>query len=307
MTYSVMELIEIFDGQFPYALNCIFNRIPLLVRGYDSELLDDLVSSLALLCPQRHQMVFWRDFTAKDEFRAIWDEEKHNTEVDRSVFCCFSSNVELLVERISNFSSWMIALPTAGSLPASASTNPHSVIREKALEHCGNVGTILVESPSVMTFSLAKHPEGNLELERSIVKKISIKRKQSLERIRRLLSKSLRDLNVSPQIMQIVLQLEDEAKKLTSDVFKEEVNKYIHAARRAATILSRVRLAREMGASITLTDRSLCEAIGWKYGDIDSILRLIHAEWHEDFSDCVRNGRFSGLGAWVDSMWGGGT
>lgn len=305
MTYSVMQLIEHLDDEFPYVLNCILNRMPLLVQGHNPELLDDLVSSLALLCPQRHQMVFWRDFTTEEEFQAVWTEEKHNIQVERSVFCCFSSNTELLVERISNFSSWLIALPLSNSSARSTGQDLGSIIRKKALEHCGNIGTLLVESPSVMTFSFTKNPEWNLELEKSIVKKITIRRKQSLERIRRLLRKSLRDLNVSNQIVQIVLQLEDEAEKLTSDVFNEEVNKYIHAARRAATILSRVRLAREMGAPTTLTHRNLCEAIGWEEGDIDSILRLIYAEWHDDFSNCVRNGRFSGLGAWVDSMWGG--
>jgi hypothetical protein len=193
----------------------------------------------------------------------------------------------------------------SNSVTESHAKNAVSVIEAKALEYCGNIGTLLVKSPSVMSFSLARPPKGNLELERSIVKKITLKRSQSLERIRRLLSKSLRDLNVSDHIMRIVLELEDEAEKLTSDVFDEEVSKYIHAARRAATILSRVRLARELGAPTTLNYRSLCEAIGWEDGDIDSLLQLIHAEWHEDFTDCVRNGRFSGLGAWVDSMWGG--
>lgn len=305
MTYSVMQLIEILDEQFPQVLNTTLNRIPLLVRGLDTELLDDLVSSLALLCPQRHQMVFWRHFTTQDELQAVWTEEKHNSHVDRSIFCCFSCNIGLMIERISNFSSWIIAVPMSNSVTESHAKNAVSVIEAKALEYCGNIGTLLVKSPSVMSFSLARPPKGNLELERSIVKKITLKRSQSLERIRRLLSKSLRDLNVSDHIMRIVLELEDEAEKLTSDVFDEEVSKYIHAARRAATILSRVRLARELGAPTTLNYRSLCEAIGWEDGDIDSLLQLIHAEWHEDFTDCVRNGRFSGLGAWVDSMWGG--
>ncbi len=37
---------------------------------------------------------------------------------------------------------------------------------------------------------------------------------------------------------------------------------------------------------------------------MSDLIRFIRAEWHEDFSDCVKSGALSGLGAWVDSMWG---
>jgi hypothetical protein len=111
-------------------------------------------------------------------------------------------------------------------------------------------------------------------------------------------------MNVSEHIISAVLKLDDESEKLTRDVFEEEVNNYVHAARRAVTLLSRIRLARELGASTTLTERNLYEAIGWEGRELPDLIRFIKAEWHEDFSDCVKLGTISGLGAWVDSMWG---
>ena len=95
-----------------------------------------------------------------------------------------------------------------------------------------------------------------------------------------------------------------ESEKITQDMFEEEINNFVHAARRAVTLLSRIRLARELGTSTVLTERNLYEAIGWDGGDLEDLIRFIHSEWHEDFSDCVKLGTLSGLGAWVDSMWG---
>jgi hypothetical protein len=53
-----------------------------------------------------------------------------------------------------------------------------------------------------------------------------------------------------------------------------------------------------------LTERNLYEAIGWETGEIPDLALFINAEWHEDFSDCIKSGAISGLGAYVDSMWG---
>ena len=63
-------------------------------------------------------------------------------------------------------------------------------------------------------------------------------------------------------------------------------------------------MARELGTSTVLTERNLYEAIGWDGGDLADLIQFIRAEWHEDFSDCVKIGALSGLGAFVDSMWG---
>ena len=167
-----------------------------------------------------------------------------------------------------------------------------------------NCGILRVSSPSSITFSLVKSSDNSLDVEKKIVNKILIRKKQSLERIRRLLTKSLRGLDMSEHILGAVLKLDDESEKITQDVFEEEINNYVHAARRAVTLLSRIRLARELGASTTLTERNLYEAIGWDGGELPDLIQFIRAEWHEDFSDCVKSGALSGLGAWVDSMWG---
>ena len=165
-------------------------------------------------------------------------------------------------------------------------------------------GVLKVASPSSMEFSLVNMNQGGLEVEKRIVDKILTRKNQSLERIRRLLAKSLRGTNVSDSIMNAVLKLDDESEKITHDMFVEEINSFVHAARRAVTLLSRVRLARELGTATVLTERNLYEAIGWDGGSLGDLIRFMHAEWHEDFSDCVKIGTLSGLGAFVDSMWG---
>ncbi|MHA2377984.1 MAG: hypothetical protein ACXADS_01780 [Candidatus Thorarchaeota archaeon] len=305
MTYSIMRMIELMGDGFPLLLNSILNRIPILVTGQDVELVDDISESLRMLCPHRHKLVFWRDFTSEGELTSVWEEEKHNDEVSRTVVCGLSSNLRLAIERITRFTSWILAIPIGASvLGIHVDEELMQTVIHRVLQHTQNCGILRVTSPSSISLSLVEPCVSSLEVEKKIVSKILTRKRQSLERIRRLLRKSLRGLDVSGHLMTAVLKLDDESEKLTHDVFDEEVSNYVHAARRAVTLLSRIRLARELGASTTLTERNLYEAIGWEGGDMSDLIRFIRAEWHEDFSDCVKSGALSGLGAWVDSMWG---
>lgn len=305
MTYSILRIIELMDKQFPLLLNSVLERTPVIVAGEDIELVDDIAESLTTLCPHRHKLVFWRDFTSESEILSVWEEEKHNYEVSRTVVCGLSSNLRLALDRISRFAGWVLAIPL-GSTVLGVQVNEKTLedVTAHILTNSPNCGILRITSPSSMTFTLVKQIDSSLDVEKKAVNKILIRKKQSLERIRRLLTKSLRGANVPDHIVTAVLKLDDESEKLTQDVFEEEINNYVHAARRAVTLLSRIKLARELGASTTLTERNLYEAIGWDGGELIDLIRFIRAEWHEDFSDCVKMGTLSGLGAWVDSMWG---
>ncbi len=302
MTYSVLKLIEILGDAFPLLLSTTLNRIPILIAGEDVELVDDVTGSIARLTPHRHNLVFSRDISSETEVLAIWDEERHDYEIARTSICCFSSASKSALEHVLCFDGWLISVPLVSSDRNGPTTLNHVIAR--IMSTSSNCGVLRIHSPSEMRFNLVRPNTQSLTVEKSIVHKIVTRRQQSLERIRRLLSKSLRDANTPRNIVELVLNLEDESEKLTSDMFEEEVNSYIHAARRAVTILSRIRLARELGAPIMLTERSLFEAIGWESGDLNDLIQFIHAEWHENFMDCVKNGALLGVGAWVDSMWG---
>ena len=305
MTYSILRIIELMDNQFPLLLNSVLERTPVIVAGEDIELVDDITESLTTLSPHRHKLVFWRDFTSESEILSVWEEEKHNYEVSRTVVCGLSGNLRLALDRISRFAGWILAIPL-GSTVLGVQVNEKTLedVTAHVLTNAANCGILRITSPSSMTFTLVNRIDSSLDVEKKAVNKILTRKKQSLERIRRLLTKSLRGTNVPDHIVTAVLKLDDESEKLTQDVFEEEINNYVHAARRAVTLLSRIRLARELGASTTLTERNLYEAIGWDGGELTDLIRFIRAEWHEDFSDCVKMGTLSGLGAWVDSMWG---
>jgi hypothetical protein len=305
MTYSILHMIELMDEQFPLLLHSILERIPIIVAGEDIELVDDIAESLTTLGPHRHKLVFWRDFTSESEILSVWEEEKHDYEVSRTVVCGLSGNLRLALDRITRFTGWTLAI-SLGSTVLGIEVNEKTLqdVISHILRHSENCGILRVGSPSSIDFSLVKSIDSSYNVEKKIVSKILVRKRQSLERIRRLLTKSLRGMNVSEHIINAVLKLDDESEKLTQDVFEEEVNNYVHAARRAVTLLSRIRLARELGASTTLTERNLYEAIGWDGGELPDLIRFIRAEWHDDFSDCVKLGAISGLGAWVDSMWG---
>ncbi len=305
MTYSILRMIELMDEEFPLLLNSILHRIPILVTGHDFELVDDMVESLTLLCPHRHKLVFWRDFTSEGEILSVWEEEKHDYEVNRTIVCSLTSNLKLALERINQFTGWIVGIPLGGNvLGMHFDKEALQEVTTHTLQKSSKCGILRLDSPSSMRFELINGEKSALNLEEKIVNIILTRKNQSLERIKRLLRKSLRGIKVSDGIATAVMMLDDEAEQLTQDMFKEEINSFVHAARRAVTLLSRIRLARELGTSTVLTERNLYEAIGWDGGELMSLIKFIRAEWHEDFSDCVKLGALSGLGAWVDSMWG---
>ncbi|MHA1215707.1 MAG: hypothetical protein ACTSPX_00050 [Candidatus Thorarchaeota archaeon] len=305
MTYSVLTLIELMGAHFPVLLHAVLNRFPIIVVGEDTEIVDDLVSSIAMLAPHHHTLVFWRDFTSEDEITAVWEEERHDYEVARTTVCCLSSNIRLALDRVRSFNGWIIGV-TVGKRALGLEVDESVIekLRDLLTDQSRNHGVLRVKSPSDLVFHTACPPAGKLQVERHIVNKILTRKKQSLERIRRLLKKSVRGMEVPTAIVQALLQLDEEAVKVTHDMFNEEVSGFVHAARRAVTILSRIRLVREVGAPTRLTERNLFEAIGWSIGGVSDMIRFIQAEWHEDFSDCVNSSALMGLGAWVDSMWG---
>jgi hypothetical protein len=209
------------------------------------------------------------------------------------------------MDRITRYDGWVIGVPVGNTVLGTLVTEETlSTLLQRIQSASHSCGMVLVDSPSVISFKLLKPYQTSLAVEKNIVSKILTRKNESLERVRRLLSKSLRGVELSNAIVGAVLKLEDESEKVARDMFEEEVSSYVHAARRALTILSRIRLARELGAQTTLTERNLFEAVGWETGELPDMIRFIEAEWYEDFSDCVRSGALLGLGAWVDSMWG---
>ena len=193
MTYSILRMIDLMDDQFPLLLNAVLERMPVIIAGEDIELVDDITESITTLCSHRHKLVFWRDFTSQSEILAVWEEEKHNYEVNRTIVCGLSGNLRLALDRISRFTGWVLAIPLGSTvLGIEVTEKTLDDVVSHILRNSGNCGILRVSSPSSMNFSLIRPSDSTLDVEKRIVSKILIRKKQSLERIRRLLTKSLR-------------------------------------------------------------------------------------------------------------------
>ncbi len=305
MSYSILKLMTLFDRQFPLMLHAVLHRYPILVVGSDSEVVDDFVKSLAEIAPHRHRVVFWRDFTTEDELLSLLEEERHDFEASRVIVCSLSNSLRLVIDRITSFTAWIIGV-SLGEKSLGLTIDELMVDRllTVILASSPNCGILRVYGPSDAEFKMARPLPAKPTIESHILSKILGRKKQALERIRRLLRKSLRGQSLAGNFIDSFLDLEEEAEMVTRDMFVEEISAFVHAARRAVTILTRVRLVREFGINVRLTERNLFEAAGWNIGGLSSFVRFIGAEWHEDFSDCVTDDTLLGLGSWVDSMWG---
>ncbi|GAG66275.1 unnamed protein product, partial [marine sediment metagenome] len=164
MTYSILRIIELMDKQFPLLLNSVLERTPVIVAGEDIELVDDITESLTTLCPHRHKLVFWRDFTSESEILSVWEEEKHNYEVSRTVVCGLSGNLRLALDRISRFAGWILAIPL-GSTVLGVQVNEKTLedVTAHVLTNSANCGILRITSPSSMTFTLVKQIDSSLD------------------------------------------------------------------------------------------------------------------------------------------------
>ena len=163
MTYSILRMIELMDEEFPLLLNSIMNRIPILVTGRDYELVDDMVESLTQLCPHRHKLVFWRDFTSESEIMAVWEEEKHDYEVSRTVVCCLTSNLKLALERINQFTGWILGIPLGGNvLGMHFDKDALQEVTTHTLQKSPMCGVLRLDSPSSMSFELINGTKAHL-------------------------------------------------------------------------------------------------------------------------------------------------
>ncbi len=103
----------------------------------------------------RHKLVFWRDFTSEPEILSVWEEEKHNYEVSRTVVCGLSGNLRLALDRISRFAGWILAIPL-GSTVLGVQVNEKTLedVTAHILSNSANCGILRITSPSSMTFTL---------------------------------------------------------------------------------------------------------------------------------------------------------
>ncbi|TFG95595.1 hypothetical protein E4H12_12940, partial [Candidatus Thorarchaeota archaeon] len=172
MTYSILRMIELMDNQFPLLLNSVLERIPVIVAGGDIELVDDITECLTTLSPHRHKLVFWRDFTSESEILSVWEEEKHNYEVNRTVVCGLSGNLRLALDRISLFGGWILAIPLGSTvLGVQVTENTLIDVTSHILNNSGNCGILRIDSPSSLTFSLVNQSNSSLDVEKKIVNK----------------------------------------------------------------------------------------------------------------------------------------
>ncbi len=252
-------------------MNTVLEIIPVIVTVKDIELFDKITESLTTLCPHRHKLEFMHDFAYESDILPVWDEEKHNPEVRRSVVCGLYNSRSIVMSRISHFTGWILAVPLD-----SESTLQHVI--KLILENSLNCGILRVDSSSPVSFSLAKSSEKSLKVERAILNRTIERRNESIEEIRKVISKNLHGYER--------ISLMDQ-EKIAQDIFEEEINSYVHAARRAVVLLFRVLVARKDGVSTTLKEEDIFKAIRFDDGDLQDLIRFIKSEWYLDFADCV--------------------
>ena len=297
-SYSLKNVIKFLgENNFNTLLYCVLNRIPIFVAGDQDEEVNDLINSIITLVPHRNDVVYYSDFIDPEDYEILLEEELNNFNIPRMIVCCPTSASKIAINSISNLSGWILGLKSNGSLTSTQYMEDLSKKFEKFL-------FLIIENDAIELKSknLALN-QIDLSFEKKIIKKSIEKTEVALEKMKRVLNKKIKS-SINSQILNSIMNFEVEENKIQSNIFREEIQAFVHASVRALAILSRIDLLRELGFDIRIADKTLLQTIDYANINSHRLIMFIKSEYGVNFYNCINKGWKNRFGDQIEGSWG---
>jgi len=277
--------------EFSQLLNCLFLRVPIIVFGENSNVVNMFVDFLATLLPHREPIVYWTDFVTREEHLQLLSAEEQDYNVKRNITLIYAQYAKRALSEFFDFKGCIIGVK-------SMSMALEDVTRI-VIDRNGNCGVLHISNP----FKFQKYGDVDMYFGKMISEKILEKTSVAMERIKKVLLKKLGKKQLNENLLKILLDFNAEEESIREEVLKEEILKFVHACRRALYLLSRIRLLKQFRISGKISGKTLLETIGYFQTPPEDIILFIKAEWNENFEDVLQKGRFSHIEDWLSSLW----
>ena len=295
-------LAETIDGMgkkgFNKLLNALLLRIPIVVLGEHERDVNYFIVNLAKLVPHRQQVIFWTDFVTNQEADLLFENEKQNHDNKRVIILCNSNVMCQALQKISRFDAWAMAF-----VPKSKDDLMAMMNKLKSCTTTFLVVSLSGEKDQVKVYGRDPFTAG-FKFEKKIIAKVIEEANTSITRLSRLITKKVGKTAISKQLLSSVVNFDTEASMIQQDLYEKELSEFVHAARRAFTLLTRLKLVHEFGLKVRIDSQTLLDTIDYDQIVPEKLLQFINAEYGEDFADCLGTGRMSRIGDWIDGMWG---
>lgn len=280
-------------------LYCLLNRIPIVVFGEDSNLIDDLLLELSELIDFRKEMVFYTDFISNNEYISLIQNEDIDYNTLRIQIRCPDEVSFEALNQFDHFRSWLMGI---NIIKQSLNLQKIKSLIKKKIKVFLNIiitsNKVFVESEGINTKLL------DLSLEQEILQKISQDTEKSIIRMKRVLSDRIKVNNIDDDLIKTLLDFNAEKNELKRNIFKKEIQIFYSGSKRAFFILSRLNLLNNFEIKTKIGSKTLLETIDFEDVPIERIISFIKHEWGEDYSDLIENNNKIFIVDKIDSLWG---
>ncbi|NHI92768.1 MAG: hypothetical protein EAX96_09735 [Candidatus Lokiarchaeota archaeon] len=297
-SYSLKNLIKYLgENNFTILLYSLLNRIPIFVVGEIDDEINDLINSIISLVPHRNDVVFYSDFIDPEDYSLMIEEELNNFNIPRLIICCPTTASNIAIEKISNLTGWILGIKFNESFS-------YSKIFDKLSNRLDFFLILNILNDKIQIESKGLNfNQIDLSFEKKLIIKSIEKTEIALEKMKRVLNKKIKD-SINSQILNSIMNFELEENKIQANIFREEIQAFVHASIRALAILSRIDLLRELGIRIQLADKTLLQTIDYENIKCQRLLRFIKSEYGVNFEKCINMGWKNRFGDQIESSWG---
>jgi len=286
------QLIKNLDkDSFSQLLNCLFLRVPVIVFGNDSNVVNMYVDFLATLFPHRETVVYWTDFVTREEHLQLLFSEEQDYDMKRVTILVYSQYAKRALSDFQDFKGCIIGVK-------SDLFNLKDIVKT-LLNKNKNCGVLQLLNP----FKFQKYGSIDMFFGKMISEKLLERTSVAMEKIKKVLKKKVSKKQLNEHILRVLLDFDVEEEVLREEILREEILKFVHACRRALCLLSRIRLLEQFKISGKISGKTLLETIGYSQTPSEDIILFIKAEWNEDFENILQKGRFFQIEDWINGLW----
>ncbi|MFX1490305.1 MAG: hypothetical protein ACFFBI_14230 [Promethearchaeota archaeon] len=308
--FDILETLNFSDAALIFY--CLLNRIPIIVLGEESGIVDMFLIELTEIVNFRKEYVFYRDFLSEEDYGNLISNEYTDYSLPRAHIRCPCSVSIKAINQLKEFDSWVIGFKIEndnGKLKSFITAikkkmdfflsillfpNSYSVNLEFSERYLKRIEQlrILWEQPVAITHLVSFNLEHlDISLEKRFLQKISQYTNKVIAKMTNLFSEKVKSIDLNKDLKRALLDFENEENELKKSLVRTEIQNFVSSSKKAFFILSRLNLLRDLDYKINIESKTVLDIIDCHKVSIDRIIFFIYREWGENFYNIIENGK----------------
>jgi len=294
------------EDEFSLILRCLLDRIPIVIIGSGKDNSEFFANKLIEFISFRNKLIFYTDFISKEELDIILEEEEINYDVNRIMIICPNEAVHKALQIFTEYKSWIICI----HLDNNGSNNLQDI---SSFENIINILKMKIKTFLVINNSSEhikiqliglKFKSEDLKLEKLIFNKSIIYVENSINRMKRIFSQRINSSDIKNELKYDLLNFNFEENNLKNSIFKIKILEFHNAARRAFSILNKIKILNTHNINIQISDKTILDTILYTDASFKRIIEFIQAEWNENFEVGIESKDYNYKEDLIESLWG---